>query len=133
MTVNPSLLHLGREAITLALLLSAPPLCAALFVGLLTGVGQAATQIQEATLGVVPRLAAVLVTLLLAGPWIGARLVRFAGDCLALAVRIAAFVGLDRPTLNVSFGSSCVSPITVTATVLDSSPGAKVRMPAFAA
>lgn len=89
MTVEPTLLHLGREAVLLALLLSGPPLCAALVVGLLTGIGQAATQIQEPALGVVPRLAAVLGALLLSGPWIGARLVRFAGDCLSLVARIS--------------------------------------------
>ena len=85
--MDPALLHLGREAVLLALLLSAPPLCAALVVGLVAGVGQAATQIQEPTLGVGPRLVAVLLALLLAGPWMGARLVRFAADCLTLVAR----------------------------------------------
>ena len=89
MTVDPTLLSLGREAIVLALLLSGPPLGAALLVGLLTGVAQAVTQVQEPALGVVPRLAAVLGALVLSGPWIGARLVRFAGDCLALVARIS--------------------------------------------
>jgi len=88
--MDPTLLHLGREAIFLALLLSAPPLCAALLVGIVAGIGQAATQIQDPALGVVPRLAAVLGALLVAGPWVGARLVRFAGDCLSLVARIAA-------------------------------------------
>jgi type III secretory pathway component EscS len=87
--MDPSLVHLAREALLLALLLSAPPLGAALLVGLLTGVAQAATQVQEPSLGVVPRLAAVLGALALTAPWIGARLLRFAGDCLSLAVRIA--------------------------------------------
>lgn len=89
MTVDPALLHLGREAVVLALQLSAPPLGAALAVGLLTGILQAATQVQEPSLGVVPRLAAVLVAVAIAGPWIGARLVRFASDCIALAARVA--------------------------------------------
>jgi type III secretory pathway component EscS len=87
--VDPALLHLTREALLLALLLSAPPLGAALLVGLLTGVAQAATQVQEQSLGVVPRLAAVLVALAISGPWIGARMVRFAGECLGLVTRIA--------------------------------------------
>lgn len=88
--MDPSLLHLGREAVLLALLLSAPPLSAALVVGLLTGIGQAATQIQEPSLGVVPRLVAVLAALAIGAPWIGARIVRFASDCLALALRVSA-------------------------------------------
>ena len=87
--MDPSIVCLAREALLLALLLSAPPLGAALLIGLLTGVAQAATQVQEPSLGVVPRLAAVLGALALAAPWIGARLLRFASDCLSLAIRIA--------------------------------------------
>jgi flagellar biosynthesis protein FliQ len=87
--VTPTLLHLAREALLLALLLSAPALLSALLVGLVTGVAQAVTQVQEPSLGVVPRLVSVLGALALAAPWIGARLIRFAGDCLALVPRIA--------------------------------------------
>jgi type III secretory pathway component EscS len=87
--VDPLLLHAVREAIVVVLLVSAPPLGAALAVGLLTGVAQAVTQIQDPTVAVVPRLVAVLGALALASPWIGARLVRLAAECLALAARIA--------------------------------------------
>jgi type III secretion protein S len=87
--MNPVLVTLGREALLLVLLVSAPPLLAALAVGLVTGVLQAATQVQEPTVAVVPRLAAVLGALALAGPWIGARVVRFAEACLDLLPRIA--------------------------------------------
>lgn len=80
-----TLLHLAREALLLALLLSAPPLLAALAVGLVTGLLQAVTQVQEQALGAVPRIAAVLGALVVAGPWIGARLARFAADVLSLA------------------------------------------------
>lgn len=82
--MDPVLLTLGREALILALLLSAPPLAAALVVGLLVGALQAATQIQDPGVSVVPRLCAVLGALLVSGPWIGARLVRFGQACLAL-------------------------------------------------
>jgi flagellar biosynthesis protein FliQ len=87
--MDPALLHLGREALLLALLVSAPPLGAALVVALAVGVLQAATQVQEPALAVVPRLVAVIAALALAGPWIGARVVRFAADCLSLVPRIA--------------------------------------------
>jgi flagellar biosynthesis protein FliQ len=83
--VTGTVLHLGREALLLALLVSAPPLAAALVVGLLTGVLQAATQLQEHALGAVPRIAAVIAALLVTGPWMGARLARFAAEVLALA------------------------------------------------
>jgi flagellar biosynthesis protein FliQ len=87
--VDPILVHLGREAVTVVLLVSAPPLAAALAVGLLTGVLQAATQVQEQALGVVPRLVAVLVAAGIAAPWIGARVARFATACIELLPRIA--------------------------------------------
>ena len=87
--MDPLLLHLGREALVLVALVSAPPLLAALAVGLVTGVLQAATQVQEQTLGVVPRLAAVLGALGVAAPWIGARVVRFAADCIAAAAGLS--------------------------------------------
>lgn len=87
--MESALLALVREAVLLALLVSAPPLLAALAVGVVTGVLQAATQVQEPSVAVVPRLAAVLVSLGAAGPWIGARLVRFAVRCLELLPRVS--------------------------------------------
>lgn len=87
--MDPVLLHVGREALLVALLVSLPPLGAALLVGAVTGVLQAATQVQEPSLGVVPRLAAVLGALALAAPWIGARVARFAGECIELVLRVA--------------------------------------------
>ena len=85
--MDTALLALGREAMLLALLVSGPPLLAALLVGVATGLLQAITQVQEPTVGVVPRVAAVLAALLFAGPWIGARLLRFAAAALQLALR----------------------------------------------
>ncbi len=87
--MDPALLHVAREALVVALLVSAPPLAAALAVGVVTGVLQAATQVQEPTIGVVPRLVAVVVALAAAAPWIGARVARFAADCLDLVQRVA--------------------------------------------
>jgi flagellar biosynthesis protein FliQ len=87
--MDAGILAVCREALLLALLVSAPPLLAGFAVGLLTGVLQAATQVQEPAVGVVPRLAAVLGALLLAAPWIAAQVLRFAAAALDLAVRAA--------------------------------------------
>jgi type III secretory pathway component EscS len=87
--MDPVLLHLVREAILVVLLVSAPPIGAALAVGLVTGVLQVATQVQDPTVGIVPRVAAVFAALAVASPWIGARVLRLAEECLALASRIA--------------------------------------------
>jgi flagellar biosynthesis protein FliQ len=83
--VSGALLHLAREALLLALMVSAPPLLAAFAAGLLAGLLQAITQVHEAALGAVPRIAAVLAALLLAGPWMAGRVARFAAEALALA------------------------------------------------
>jgi len=86
--VDPTLVHLARESLVIVLLVSSPPLLAALAVGLATGILQAATQVQEPTLGIVPRVAAALGALALAAPWIAARTARFAAECLDLALRV---------------------------------------------
>jgi flagellar biosynthetic protein FliQ len=62
-------IQLGRHALEVTLLVSAPLLLAALAVGLLVSVFQAATQINEMTLSFIPKLVAILVTMVLAGPW----------------------------------------------------------------
>lgn len=60
----------GREAMRVAFLLAAPPLIAALIVGLAVSVFQAVTQIQEMTLAIVPKMVAVLLALWIAYPWL---------------------------------------------------------------
>ena len=59
----------GQQALHLALLIAAPLLLTSLAVGLLVGVFQAATQINEATLSFIPKVLAMAATLALAGPW----------------------------------------------------------------
>jgi flagellar biosynthetic protein FliQ len=72
-----SVLNLGQQALQLALLLAAPLLLVSLAVGLLVGVFQAATQINEMTLSFIPKLLAMAATLMLAGPWMLQLLVEF--------------------------------------------------------
>lgn len=59
----------GRDAMQLAMLVGAPLLLTALLVGVLVGMLQAATQINEMTLSFIPKLAAMALMLLLFGPW----------------------------------------------------------------
>ena len=61
---------IGRKAIETILLVSAPMLIAALVIGLLISLFQAATQINEQTMTFVPKIVGVFVSLLLFGPWI---------------------------------------------------------------
>lgn len=64
-----TVLAVGRDALWLAVLLAGPLLLSALAVGLLIGIFQAATQIQEMTLSFIPKLLALVVALFVAGPW----------------------------------------------------------------
>ena len=72
-----SVMSLGQQALLTMLLLAAPLLLVALFVGLLVSIFQAATQINEMTLSFIPKLVAVFVTLVIAGPWMTALLVDY--------------------------------------------------------
>ncbi len=62
-------MDIGRQAVEMTLLLSAPLLLAAQVIGLIVSVFQAATQINEQTLAFIPKLVGMLLVLLLAGPW----------------------------------------------------------------
>jgi flagellar biosynthetic protein FliQ len=62
-------MEIGRQAIETSLMLAGPMLLVALVVGLIVSIFQAATQINEATLSFIPKLVAVFMVLILAGPW----------------------------------------------------------------
>ena len=62
-------MDIGRQAVEMTLMLSAPLLLAALVIGLIVSIFQAATQINEQTLSFIPKLGGMLLILLLAGPW----------------------------------------------------------------
>lgn len=64
-----TVIDLGRQALEITLLVSAPLFIAALVTGLVISIFQAATQINEQTLSFVPKLIATFITLVLAGPW----------------------------------------------------------------
>ncbi|MFN3715139.1 MAG: flagellar biosynthesis protein FliQ [Thiobacillus sp.] len=64
-----SVMSLGRGALEMTLLVSAPVLIVTLLVGLVVSVFQAATQINDASLSFIPKVAAVLATFAIAGPW----------------------------------------------------------------
>ena len=72
-----TVLDVGRDALWMTVLLAGPLLGAALAVGLLIGIFQAATQIQEMTLSFIPKLLALVVALFIAGPWMIQVLVTF--------------------------------------------------------
>ncbi len=64
-----TVIDVGRDALWVIALLSAPLLLSALAVGLFVGMIQAATQIQEMTLTFIPKLIVLALALLVSGSW----------------------------------------------------------------
>ncbi|HKM96785.1 MAG TPA: flagellar biosynthesis protein FliQ [Buttiauxella sp.] len=64
-----SVMMMGTEAMKVALMLAAPLLMVAMVTGLIISMLQAATQINEMTLSFIPKVIAVFVTIIVAGPW----------------------------------------------------------------
>jgi flagellar biosynthetic protein FliQ len=62
-------IDLGRHALWTSVLVCAPLLAVALGVGLIIGIIQAATSINESTLSFIPKLIAIALALLLFGSW----------------------------------------------------------------
>lgn len=71
------LTHVIQQALILVLVVSGPPIILSLIIGFIVSVFQAATQIHEQTLSFAPKLVIVFGVLGLAGPWMGATLLRF--------------------------------------------------------
>jgi flagellar biosynthetic protein FliQ len=72
-----SVIVFGQHALYIGMLVAAPLLLTALAVGLLIGVIQAATQINEMTLSFIPKLMAMALVGLVTGPWMLRLLVQF--------------------------------------------------------
>ncbi len=75
-----TVIDLGRSALWATVIISAPLLVVALGVGLLIGVVQAATSINEATLSFIPKLVIMGVTLAIFGGWQLGMLIDFTRD-----------------------------------------------------
>ena len=83
-------MELGQQTLMMVALLAGPLLIAALAVGLVIGIFQAATQIQEMTLSFIPKLAALAIALAIGGPWMLRTIVEFTTE---LFMQIPALVG----------------------------------------
>jgi flagellar biosynthetic protein FliQ len=60
---------IGRQALEITFMVSAPLLISALITGLMVSIFQAATQINEMTLSFIPKLMVMFLVMVLAGPW----------------------------------------------------------------
>jgi flagellar biosynthetic protein FliQ len=85
-----TVLTIAGRALEITLLLSAPLLLTALLVGLLVGVFQAATQINEMTLSFIPKLLGMAAAIVIAGPWMLKVLVSYTRE---LIMSIPSLIG----------------------------------------
>ena len=69
--------NIGRQAIETTLFVAGPMLLAALIIGLVISIFQAATQINEQTMTFIPKIVGVFVTLLVFAPWMLQKLSSF--------------------------------------------------------
>jgi flagellar biosynthetic protein FliQ len=76
MTIDEAL-NIGKESLTVVLLVAAPCLGISVAVGFLVSIFQATTQIHDQTLSFVPKILAVVVALLVFGGWMLRTLVAF--------------------------------------------------------
>ncbi|MDT8438381.1 MAG: flagellar biosynthesis protein FliQ [Wenzhouxiangellaceae bacterium] len=84
-------LEMGRQALWITSLLVAPLLLSALLTGLLIGMFQAATSINEMTLSFIPKLIVLVIALVMAGSWMLELLVSFTRQ---LMMSIPSVIGL---------------------------------------
>ncbi|MDR3375453.1 MAG: flagellar biosynthesis protein FliQ [Ancalomicrobiaceae bacterium] len=68
---GPEVLDIARDAIWTIMLIGWPVMVAGLVIGVVIGLLQAVTQIQEATLVYVPKIITIFVVLLLSLPYMG--------------------------------------------------------------
>ncbi len=78
-----SVITIGQQALWVTMLLAAPMLLSALAVGLLVGMFQAATQINEMTMSFIPKLAVLVLALIVAGPWMLTVIVNYTKQLMA--------------------------------------------------
>jgi len=76
-------MDLAHSTLLVTSMIAAPMLLIALITGLVIGMLQAATQINEATLSFIPKLLLLVLTLFVAGPWILRVLIDFTHDLYA--------------------------------------------------
>ena len=72
-----TVMHLASQTLWMTILIAAPLLLSALTIGLIVGMFQAATQINEMTLSFIPKLGILVLALFVFGPWMLSNIVDF--------------------------------------------------------
>lgn len=85
-----ALLEQAQSALVLSIAVVLPVLAVAAIVGLVVAAFQAASQIQDPTIAHLPRLLAVVVALVVIGPWMGSQVGAFAERMITIAAEQTA-------------------------------------------
>jgi flagellar biosynthetic protein FliQ len=87
--MNPQdAIDLGRDALLTALMIGAPVLLVGILVGLTIGLVQALTQIQDQTIAFVPKIIAMITTVIFCLPWLIERMVEYSEELFINIPRI---------------------------------------------
>ena len=78
-----TVITIGQQALWVTMLIASPMLLSALAVGLLVGMFQAATQINEMTMSFIPKLLVLVLALIVAGPWMLSVIVNYTKQLMA--------------------------------------------------
>ena len=81
MTVDQAV-ELIRGAVLLTLMIGAPVMLIAVVVGLVISILQAVTQIQDQTISFVPKIAAMLLTILYILPWVMNQMIEYSTNLI---------------------------------------------------
>lgn len=76
-------IQIGRDALYMVMLISAPMLGLGLLVGVLVSIFQATTQIQEQTLVFIPKIVAIFIAILIFGPWMLSLMVDYTREIIS--------------------------------------------------
>jgi flagellar biosynthetic protein FliQ len=85
-----AVVDLGRQAIMVALLISAPVLIVGTLIGLLIGLAQALTQVQDQTVSFVPKIVAMVLVLSLCLPWLIEQMVDYSSTLYKNVPKVVA-------------------------------------------
>lgn len=77
---DSTVLDIGQKALWLTIMICTPLLGFGLIVGLVVSIFQAATQIHEMTISFIPKMIAIVVAIVLFGPWMLDQILRFTNE-----------------------------------------------------
>ena len=80
--------YVFRTSVFQVILLAMPVLLIGMLVGLIISIIQATTQLQEQTLSFVPKIIAILVTLIFLGPWMITSLNEFTRNLISMIPQV---------------------------------------------